>query len=167
MYFTNSANDGVVDQSDYFDREIANKDNLNGYYIVEIGDYVYNPRISTAAPVGPISKNKISQGVVSPLYTVFRFHQISNDFYEHYFKTNRWHKYLQYVSNSGARHDRMNITNDDFMAMPVPILSFEEQQKIADCLSSIDELIALEEQEINTLKRHKKGLMQQLFPQVG
>lgn len=47
--FTNSANDGVVDQSDYFDREIANKDNLNGYYIIELGDYVYNPRISTAA----------------------------------------------------------------------------------------------------------------------
>ena len=162
--FTNSANDGVVDQSDYFDREIANKDNLNSYYIIELGDYVYNPRISTAAPVGPISKNKIAKGVMSPLYTVFRFHQADNDFYEHYFKTNCWHKYLQHVSNSGARHDRMNITNDDFMAMPVPILSPEEQQKIADCLSSIDELINLREQRLTVLKQHKKGLMQQLFP---
>ncbi|UTG75293.1 restriction endonuclease subunit S [Neisseria subflava] len=61
----------------------------------------------------------------------------------------------------------MNITNDDFMAMPVPILSPEEQQKIADCLSSIDELIELEEQAIAGLKQHKKGLMQQLFPVVG
>ena len=162
--FTNSASDGVVDQSDYFDREIANKDNLNGYYIIELGDYVYNPRISTAAPVGPISKNKIAKGVMSPLYTVFRFHQTDNDFYEHYFKTNCWHKYMQHVSNSGARHDRMNITNDDFMAMPVPILSPEEQQKIADCLSSIDELIELQEQKLASLKQHKKGLMQQLFP---
>ena len=163
--FTNSASDGVVDQSDYFDREIANKDNLNGYYIIELGDYVYNPRISTAAPVGPISKNKIAKGVMSPLYTVFRFHQTDNDFYEHYFKTDCWHKYLQRVSNSGARHDRMNITNDDFMAMPVPILSPEEQQKIADCLSSIDELINLREQKLAALKQHKKGLMQQLFIQ--
>jgi len=162
--FTNSANDGVVDQSDYFDREIANKDNLNGYYIIELGDYVYNPRISTTAPVGPISKNKIAKGVMSPLYTVFRFHQTDNDFYEHYFKTNCWHKYMQHVSNSGARHDRMNITNDDFMAMPVPILSPEEQQKIADCLSSIDELINFREQKLAALKQHKKGLMQQLFP---
>ena len=162
--FTNSASDGVVDQSDYFDREIANKDNLNGYYIIELGDYVYNPRISTVAPVGPISKNKIAKGVMSPLYTVFRFHQTDNDFYEHYFKTNCWHKYMQHVSNSGARHDRMNITNDDFMAMPVPILSPEEQQKIADCLSSIDELIELQEQKLASLKQHKKGLMQQLFP---
>ncbi|MDO9778485.1 restriction endonuclease subunit S [Glaesserella parasuis] len=162
--FTNSANDGIVDQSDYFDREIANKDNLNGYYIVEIGDYVYNPRISTAAPAGPISKNKIAKGVMSPLYTVFRFHQIRNDFYEYYFKTNYWHKYLYQVSNSGARHDRMNITNDDFMSMPVPILSIEEQQKIADCLFSLDELIELQEQKLATLKQHKKGLMQQLFP---
>ena len=162
--FTNSANDGVVDQSDYFDREIANKDNLNGYYIIELGDYVYNPRISTTAPVGPISKNKIAKGVMSPLYTVFRFHQTDNDFYEYYFKTNCWHKYLQHVSNSGARHDRMNITNDDFMAMPVPTLSHKEQQKIADCLSSIDELIELQEQKLAALKQHKKGLMQQLFP---
>lgn len=162
--FTNSANDGVVDQSDYFDREIANKDNLNGYYIIELGDYVYNPRISTTAPVGPISKNKIAKGVMSPLYTVFRFHQTDNDFYEHYFKTNCWHKYLQHVSNSGARHDRMNITNDDFMAMPVPTLSHKEQQKIADCLSSIDELINFREQKLAALKQHKKGLMQQLFP---
>ncbi|VTX74070.1 Electron transfer flavoprotein-ubiquinone oxidoreductase [Neisseria subflava] len=134
---------------------------------IELGDYVYNPRISTAAPVGSISKNKIAKGVMSPLYTVFRFHQADNDFYEHYFKTNCWHKYLQRVSNSGARHDRINITNNDFMAMPVPILSPEEQQKIADCLSSIDKLIELEEQAIAGLKQHKKGLIQQLFPVAG
>lgn len=161
---TNSANDGIVDQQDYFDREIANKDNLGGYYIVEMGDYVYNPRVSIVAPVGPISKNKIGQGVMSPLYTVFRFHYIHNEFYEHYFKTPLWHKYLYQVSNSGARHDRMNVSNDDFMAMPVPILSLEEQQKIADCLSSLDELIALQEQKLDALKNHKKSLMQQLFP---
>ncbi|MCT8751088.1 restriction endonuclease subunit S, partial [Glaesserella parasuis] len=49
---TNSANDGVIDQGDYFDRDIANKNNLDGYYIIEFGDYVYNPRISNLAPVG-------------------------------------------------------------------------------------------------------------------
>ncbi|MDO9844573.1 hypothetical protein Q7480_06040 [Glaesserella parasuis] len=69
---TNSANDGVIDQGDYFDRDIANKNNLDGYYIIEFGDYVYNPRISNLAPVGPISKNKVGIGVMSPLYTVFR-----------------------------------------------------------------------------------------------
>lgn len=70
---TNSATRGVVDQLDYFDKDIANADNLGGYYVVEAGDYVYNPRISVSAPVGPINKNKIGKGVTSPLYNVFRF----------------------------------------------------------------------------------------------
>ena len=43
----------------------------------------------------------------------------------------------------------------------------DEQQKIADCLSSIDELVTLEAQKLDTLKAHKKGLMQQLFPAEG
>jgi len=48
---TNSAEHGVVDQRDYFDKDIANQNNLAGYFIVDKGDYVYNPRISISAPV--------------------------------------------------------------------------------------------------------------------
>ena len=161
---TNSAEYGVVDQRDYFDKDIATQDNLEKYYIVEKGDYVYNPRISAAAPVGPISKNNVATGVMSPLYSVFRFGDDNNDFYAHYFKTTGWHQYMRQASSTGARHDRMAITNDDFMAMPLPISTLEEQQKIADCLASIDELITLESQRLDHLKLCKKGLMQQLFP---
>ncbi len=164
---TNSAEYGVVDQRDYFDKDIANQGNLEGYFIVEKGDYVYNPRISTSAPVGPISKNNIATGVMSPLYTVFRFKNSVNDFFTYYFKSKGWHQYMRQVSNTGARHDRMAITNDDFMAMPLPVTLMEEQQKIADCLSSVDELITLETQKIDALKAHKKGLMQQVFPAEG
>lgn len=161
---TNSALDGVVDQSDYFDRDIANHNNLENYYVIDKGDYVYNPRISVTAPVGPISKNKIGRGVMSPLYTVFRFKSAKNDFYEQYFKTNLWHDYLKGVSNTGARHDRMNISNDSFFEMPLPCSAEEEQQKIADCLSSLDELIIAEDRKLSALRDHKKGLMQKLFP---
>jgi type I restriction enzyme S subunit len=164
---TNSAINGVVDQRDYFDKDIANKSNLNGYFIVDEGDYVYNPRISNIAPVGPISKNKIGVGIMSPLYTVFRFKRNSNEFYEQYFKSTQWHHYLKKISNSGARHDRISITNDEFMGMPLPNPKPEEQQKIADCLSSVDELIAAEGQKLKALQEHKKGLMQQLFPAEG
>jgi len=107
---TNSAVDGVVDQSDYFEREIVTQSNSDKYFIVDEGDYVYNPRISTYAPVGPISKNKIGKGIMSPLYTVFRFNNPENEFYEHYFKTNLWNSYLKKVSNTGARHDRISIS---------------------------------------------------------
>jgi type I restriction enzyme S subunit len=164
---TNSAADGIVDQRDYFDKDIAVKGNLESYYIVDTGDYVYNPRVSIAAPVGPISKNKIGKGVMSPLYTVFRFNNPNNDFYEQFFKSSKWHSYLQTVSNSGARHDRMSITNDEFMRMPVPEVDENEQQKIADCLSSIDDLITAQGQQLDTLKKHKNSLMQQLFPVEG
>lgn len=164
---TNSAVDGVVDQRDYFEKDIAVKGNLESYYIVDEGDYVYNPRISSTAPVGPISKNKIGKGVMSPLYTVFKFNSKKNGFFEQFFKSSRWHGYLQTISNSGARHDRMSVTSSEFMAMPVPSPGDMEQQKIADCLASIDELIALHTQKLDALKDHKKGLMQQLFPVEG
>lgn len=162
---TNSAEHGVVDQREYFDKDIAS--NTDNYFIVERGDYVYNPRVSSAAPVGPISKNLIGTGVISPLYTVFRFNSDSNDFFAHYFRSSHWHGYLRRASNSGARHDRMAITNGDLMQMPVPSPSTAEQQKIAACLGSLDEVITAEEQKLETLRQHKTALMNQLFPPPG
>lgn len=164
---TNSAEYGVVDQRDYFDKDIATQGNLENYYVVEKGDYVYNPRISASAPVGPISKNNVATGVMSPLYSVFRFGDSNNDFYAYYFKTTGWHQYMRQASSTGARHDRMAITNDNFMAMPLPVSTQEEQQKIANCLTSLDELIRLEAEKLDAIKTHKKGLMQQLFPAEG
>ena len=167
LILTNSAEMGVVNQRDYFDKDIAVQGNLNNYLIVGKGDFVYNPRISASAPVGPISRNNIEKGVMSPLYTVFRFNNRNSDFYAHYFKSSAWHSYLRRVGNIGARHDRMAISNDDFMAMPIPDPLPDEQRKIADCLSSVDEVIELETQKLEVLKTHKKGLMQQLFPREG
>ncbi|MEA4967766.1 MAG: restriction endonuclease subunit S [Bacteroidaceae bacterium] len=164
---TNSAVDGVIDQRDFFDREITNKNKLDNYFIIDEGDYVYNPRISVNAPVGPISKNKVGKGIISPLYTVFRFKNQKNDFFEQYFKTNLWHKYLKSISNTGARYDRMSISIDDFMSLPLPYPSEPEQQKIADCLTSLDDLINAEDKKLETLKMHKKGLMYKLFPAEG
>lgn len=166
--FTNSAIDGIVDQREYFDKDIANKNNLENYYIVEDGDYVYNPRISNIAPVGPISKNKTKKrGVLSPLYTVFRFTNKNNDFYEYYFKTIHWYSAIRKASNTGARFDRMSITDSVFMNIPILYPLPSEQQKIASCLSSLDEMIAAQGQKLDLLKDHKKGLMQKLFPQEG
>ncbi|EEY7957859.1 TPA: restriction endonuclease subunit S [Escherichia coli] len=164
---TNSAEYGVVDQRDFFEKDIANQGNLEGYYVVEEGYYVYNPRVSTTAPVGPISKNKIGLGVMSPLYMVFKFNNSENDFYAHYFKSTHWHQYMRQVSSTGARHDRMNISNNAFMKLPLPVCTPEEQQKIADCLSSLDDLLTAEVQKLDTLKKYKQGLMQQLFPREG
>ncbi|EDX2767562.1 restriction endonuclease subunit S [Salmonella enterica] len=164
---TNSAEYGVVDQREYFEKDIANQGNLEGYYVVEEGSYVYNPRISAMAPVGPISKNKIGLGVMSPLYTVFKFIDSKNDFYAHYFKSTHWHQYMRQVSSTGARHDRMSISNNAFMELPLPVATPEEQQKIADCLSSLDDQLITEAKKLDTLKTYKQSLAQQLFPREG
>ncbi|MCP9269348.1 restriction endonuclease subunit S [Xenorhabdus sp. XENO-1] len=72
---------------------------------------------------------------------------------------------LQLVRYKVGVHERHWISI--FSKIEIPMPSLKEQQKIADCLTSIDELITLHTQKLNALKNHKKGLMQQLFPAEG
>lgn len=165
--YTNSATSGVISQEDYFDREIVTKENLVNYGIIEPNDFVYNPRVSVTAPVGPISRNKLSRGIMSPLYLIFGFNGGDINFFEHYFKGNSWHNYLRAKANYGARFDRINIGTKEFMNMPIPYPSLAEQKKVADCLSSLDKYIDATKRKLELLKEHKKGLMQRLFPAKG
>ena len=160
---TNSATRGVVDQRDYFDKDIASQDNIHGYYIVDEGDFVYNPRISLSAPVGPINRNNLGPGVMSPLYTVFRFKMPNTAFLELYFQTNFWHPYIRSNANFGVRHDRMNIRVGDFLKMPLPFPHPDEQQKIADFLSAIEMKIEAVAGQRTQMEGFKKGLLQQMF----
>ena len=154
--FTNSAEQGIISQKDYFDREIVNNENLNGYYIVRNDDFIYNPRISVTAPVGPINRNRLGRnGVMSPLYTVFRTHDIDNLYLEFYFKTTKWHRFMKLNGDSGARFDRFTISSTQFMEMPIPYPTLEEQQKIGEYFDSLDNLITLHHHKlfiINGLK---------------
>lgn len=164
--FTNSATQGVIKQTDYFDKEISNKENITSYYVVQENDYIYNPRISVSAPCGPINKSHFSEnGVVSPLYTVFRLNDVfqKNKYIEFFFKSSFWHSYMCGIANYGARHDRMNITNDDLFGMPIPFPPLAEQEKIAEILQTQDKLISLKEKLLKEKKRQKKYLMQQLL----
>lgn len=160
---TNSATQGIVSQDEYFDREIANQNNLEGYYIVAINDFVYNPRISVHAPVGPIKRNKLREGVMSPLYSVFRFKVKNLEYFEFYFETIGWHEYLESVSNMGARHDRMNISGADFFKMPIPFPCEQERKKITNFLTELSSKIESSNKEITQTQTFKKGLLQQMF----
>jgi type I restriction enzyme S subunit len=160
---TNSATQGIVCQSDYFDRDVANQNNLGGYYIVQTNDFVYNPRISANALVGPIKRNKLDTGVMSPLYTIFRFTNGNLDFFEQYFQTTHWHDYMKSVSNTGARFDRMSISIEGFFGLPLPYPSELEQTKIANFLTAIDDKITSVQTQLNAMKQYKQGLLQQMF----
>ena len=162
--FTNSAELGIISQKEYFEREIVNDENLDGYYIVRKDDFVYNPRISGTAPVGPINRNRLERnGVMSPLYTVFRVHDIADLYLEYYFKTTNWHRFMKLNGDSGARFDRFTISSTQFMEMPIPYPEVEEQKKIGAYFEHIDHLITLHQQKCDDLKNLKKYMLQNMF----
>ena len=143
--FTNSAEYGIISQRDYFDKDIANSENIDGYYIVEPNDFVYNPRISTLAPFGPIRRNKLEKsGAMSPLYYVFRTHDVDYGFLEYYFKTNGWHSFMHLNGNSGARSDRFAIRDEIFKEMPITMpQDIDEQKRIGDFFTTLEMAVTL------------------------
>ena len=163
----NSAKLGLIPQREYFDKDIANSDNTSGYYIIRQNDFVYNPRKSSDAPYGPISSYKYAEeGIVSPLYLCFHaIGEINPLYYEWYFRSSAWHRYIYMSGDSGARHDRVSIKDDTFFAMPINLPSEQEQSKIASFLQSLDERIAAQEKLVASLKKYKRGLLSSVFSQ--
>ena len=162
--FTNSAEFGIISQRDFFDHDIAKLSSLDGYYIVKNEDFVYNPRISTSAPVGPINRNKLGRtGVMSPLYTVFRPHDVDTTYLEHFFKCAYWHSFMNFNGDSGARSDRFSIKNDVFFQMPIPLPHIDEQRKIGELLTCLDHLITLHQRELEKLQNIKKSMLEKMF----
>ena len=161
----NSAKQGLIPQRDYFDKDIANSDNTDGYYIIETNDFVYNPRKSNDAPYGPIRSYKYPEaGIVSPLYLCFRAKQEINPLYfEWYFRSSTWHRYIYMSGDSGARHDRVSIKDDTFFAMPINIPSAKEQDRIASFLNAIEQRIDKQHSLVEALKKYKRGLLSAIF----
>ena len=157
----------MIPQREYFDKDIANSDNTSGYYIIEENDFVYNPRKSTEAPYGPISSYKYAEaGIVSPLYLCFRAKKkINPAFFEWYFRSSAWHRYVYMSGDSGARHDRVSIKDDTFFAMPINIPATQEQEHIASFLERIDQRIEMQRTLVENLKKYKRGVMQHIFHQ--
>ena len=171
VVLTNSAERGIVDQRSYFDREIVNTENIQGYYIVSQDDFVYNPRISMQAPVGPINRSKIEYtGVMSPLYYVFRItdKRFSLTYLEWFFKSSSWHNFMYKNGNSGARSDRFSINDDVFLKLPIcHSKDISEQEKIGLFLTTLDKLIAKLEAKLDKLRKLKQALLEKMFVNVN
>ncbi len=166
--FTNSAEFGIISQRDFFDHDIAKMSSLGGYYIVRNEDFVYNPRISTSAPVGPINRNKLGRiGVMSPLYTVFRPHDVDTTYLEYFFKSKYWHSFMNFNGDSGARSDRFSIKDSVFFEMPIPLPYIEEQRKIGEHLTQLDHLITLHQRKYEKLQAFKVSMLEKMFPKDG
>ena len=161
---SNSANQGIIPQSEVFDREIANEDNTSNYFVISQDDFVYNPRKSVTAPYGPINKyNEEADGVISPLYLCFRCYNIDVEYLGWYFKSDSWHKYVYQNGDTGVRHDRVSIKDEIFFSMPLYIHSSQKQMEIAKRLNKIESFVIQEEQYLFLLRSQKLYLLQQMF----
>ena len=164
---TNSAEFGLINQRDFFDKDIAVEGKKENYTIIKTGDFVYNPRKSKQAPYGPFNCYQLEEdGIVSPLYPCLRPKGIVNAYYLFwYFQSGAWYRFIyENGAQNGARHDRVGMTDSLMQDIPVYVpRSLEEQQKIADCLSALDDVIDKQKATLATWKEMKKGLLQQMF----
>lgn len=134
---------------------------IENYKIVNIGDFI----ISLRSFQGGIEYSHFC-GLCSPAYIILRKKVILNDvFFKFFFKSEHLISRLN-VNIEGLRDGKM-ITYKQFSEVLLPFPSPAEQQRIADCLSSLEERIAAETSKLDRLKEHKKGLLKQLFPAEG
>lgn len=168
---TISAQHGLVSQREYFNKVVA-AENISNYFLLHKGDFAYNKSSSQDYPQGVIKCLKLYEiGIVSPLYICMKIKDTNEiSFFEQYFESGMINPEIKKIAQEGARnHGLLNVSIKDFfntVSLIVP-RSIEERKKIADCLSSIDMLINVTEDKIALLKAHKKGLMQQLFPNTN
>lgn len=161
---------GLVTQIEKFGKEIAGNSYKN-YYVIKKNDFAYNKSATKQFPEGYISMLVDYEEAALPnsIFTCFRIidKECYPKFFDHLFHLNYHGSWLRKFISIGARaHGALNIDTKHLWDMPVPIPRLKEQQKIADCLSSLDELIATQTEKIEALKSHKRGLMQGLFPSI-
>lgn len=165
---TISSVDGLIDQRDFFNKVVASKD-MSGYYLLKNGEFAYNKSYSKGYDFGSIKRLDLyDEGALSTLYICFALNKNENsDFYQKYFDSLSWYPELQKICAEGARnHGLLNVPTNDFFQLKLCVPSSEqEQQKIAEFLSTIDTVIEKQKETVSAWEERKKGVMQKLFSQ--
>ena len=162
---TNSAEYGLIPQRDFFDKDIAVDGNTANYYVIEEGDFVYNPRKSNTAPYGPFNRYTLNErGIISPLYTCLVLQaDINPSYLAWYFRSDAWHRYIYDNGSQGVRHDRVSMTDDLLMGIPVMLPDRSKQLAYAAILDKIEDRLQAAQKEYELLIKMKDGYVQQLF----
>ena len=168
---TISAQDGLVDQRKYFNRQVASRD-MSNYYLIKKGEFAYNKSYSEGYPLGAVKRlDYYNIGALSTLYILFEItdKNISSDFIVSYYMTHLWYKEISKRAAEGARnHGLLNISTEDFFDSELNIPnSIEEQVKIGNFIKEFDKFITLHQRKLEKLKLAKKALLQKLFPKNG
>lgn len=159
---------GLIPQTEKFGREIAG-DSYKNYTVIRKYDFAYNKSSTKQFPEGYISMLHDYEAAAVPnsIFTCFRItdHKSCPFFFEYLFNSNYHGRWLRKYIEVGARaHGALSVNIKYLWSMPIALPCFEEQKKIAECLSSADKLISAESEKLELLLRYKKGLMQKLFP---
>jgi type I restriction enzyme S subunit len=153
---------GFINQDEYFENRIVASKDTSNYYVIRKGCFAYNP---SRIDVGSLAyKNDENISIISPLYVSFKAKndKVLDLYLLNWFRSNCFIE--QMIFEGGVRN---TLNFDNLIEISIPLPSLPEQQKIASCLSSLDEVITGEQQKLELLKQHKKGLLQNLFPQEG
>ena len=165
---TISAQYGLIDQNEFFDKRIASKD-VRGYYLIKKGEFAYNKSTSVDAPFGAIKRlDKYKNGVLSTLYILFKViddTSTCSDYLVTYYFTDLWHKGIQSIAAEGARnHGLLNIAPNDFFETMLSIpLNVSEQKKVGGFFISLDHLITLHQSKLEKLQKIKKSMLECMF----
>ncbi|MDD6387138.1 restriction endonuclease subunit S [Lactobacillus equicursoris] len=162
---TISAQDGLMAQENFFDKQVASKD-LSNYLLLYKGDFAYNKSYSNGYPYGAVKRlEHYDSGVVSSLYITFKPITVDSDFLAEYYEATNWHKEIYKRAAEGARnHGLLNITaNDFFEGSIVYPKNLSEQKRIGSLFQNLDRTITLHEEKQKQLEQLKKGLSQKLF----
>ena len=166
---------GLLSQEEKFGRTIAGNSYKN-YIRLQTNDFAYNKSATKEFPQGYITRYSGSWDAAVPnsVFTCFRPDPaaIIPEYLDYLLHGNHHGRWLRKYITVGARaHGALSVSDDALMSMPVPLppvaVSHPEQQTIADCLGSLDNLITAEGRKLEALRQRKQGLMQQLFPQAG
>ena len=169
---TISAQYGLIDQSEFFNKRIASKD-ISVYYLLKKGEFAYNKSTSADAPFGAIKKlDRYNSGVLSTLYILFRIRderKIDSNYISAYYDTVIWHKDIQNIAAEGARnHGLLNIAPKDFFETKLQLPSaLLEQTKIGDYFRILNYLIAINQRKLTKLQLLKKSMLTKMFPKDG
>lgn len=164
-----SAGIGFVPQAEKFGRDISGNQYAL-YTLLRDGDFVYNKGNSMKFPQGCVYQLRGWGEVAAPnVFISFRLKQgFVAEYFQYCFERNIHGIQLQRHITSGARSNGLlNVSKDQFFGVEIATPQRDEQQRIADCLTSLDEVIAAQGRKVEALKAHKRGLMQQIFPREG
>lgn len=163
---TIAAQHGLVNQEDFFNKTVASE-NLEGYYLLQKGDFAYNKSYSGGYTWGAIKRLEwYDKGVLSPLYICFRpdSSKVNADFLAHYFESKKWHKGIADIAGEGARnHGLLNISVIDFFNTIHRIPDLDEQKDIARILNSLSSKLSCEQRVIQNLTMQRSYLLHKMF----